>query len=111
MAKIVYVSPVKEVSGKLSKKDKVCYMVRRAATSNVEMLANPCYTTVCGVRSTLPTAEEIARRTRFGDICKQTQARLQDASKVQADLAAFRQQSDYKTIRQFVWHQVADSLE
>jgi len=110
MAKVVYISPVKEVSGKISKKDKVIYMVRRAATSNAEMIANPCYTTVCGTRSTLPSASEIAARTRFGNICKATQARLKDPSKVQADLAAFKQQSDYKTIRQYVWHAVSDEL-
>ena len=83
-------------------------MTRVAPTSNAEMLNNPNYTTICGTRSTLPTAAEIAQRTRFGTICKATQARLKDPSKSQADLAAFKQQTEYKTLRQFVWHAVAD---
>lgn len=110
MAKITYIDPVKNVQGKLSKKSKVCYMVRKAPTSNPEMLANPNYTTVCGKRSTLPSASEIAARTRFGNVCKQTQARLKDPSKVAADLAGFKAQTDYTTLRQYVWHQVADEL-
>ena len=108
MAKITYIDPVKSVQGKLSKASKVCYMVRKAPTSNAEMIANPNYTTIIGKRSTLPSASEIAQRTRFGNICKQTQARLKDSSKMQTDLAAYKQQTKYKTLRQFVWHLVAD---
>lgn len=89
MAKIIFIDPVKSVSGKLSKKSKVCYMTRVAPTSNVEMLNNPNYTTICGVRSTLPSAAEIAQRSRFGTICKQTQARLKDPQKMAADMAVF----------------------
>ena len=108
MAKIIYKDPIKSVSGKLSKKSDTIYMVRRAATSNTEMIENPCYTSVYGKRSTLPSASEIAARTKFGAICKATQARLKDPSKMQADLAAFKQQTEYQTIRQYVWHKCAD---
>jgi len=108
MAKVTYKDPIKTISGKISKKDGTIYMVRTAPTSNPEMIANPCYSSIYGKRSTLPSASEIAQRTRFGTICKQTQTRLKDPSKMQADLAAFKQQTDYKTLRQYVWHQVAD---
>lgn len=108
MAKIIYKDPIKSVSGKLSKKSDTIYLVRTAPTSNPDMIANPCYSSVYGKRSTLPSASEIAARTRFGTICKQTQARLKDPSKVAADLAAYKAQSEYKTLRQFVWHAVAD---
>lgn len=81
MAKVVYVSPVKEVSGKLSKADKVIYQVRKAPTSNVEMLANPCYTSAYGARKTPFSATEIAYQTRFGKIAKAVTTRLADPGK------------------------------
>lgn len=108
MARITYLDPVKHVQGKLSKKSKVCYMVRKAPTSNPETIENPNYSTVCGVRSTLPSASEIAARTRFGNVCKACQTRLKDPTKAQQDLAAFKAQTEFKTLRQYVWHQCAD---
>ena len=111
MAKIIYQAPVKSVSGKLSKSDKVIYMTRRAATSNPEMLANPCYTSIQGTRSTPYTDAEKAKQTRFGKICKATLTRLNDASKQQADLAAFKAQTQYTTLRQYVWHECAKTVE
>lgn len=110
MAKITYKDPIKTISGKISKNSDTIYMVRTAPTSNPEMIANPCYSSIYGKRSTLPSASEIAARTRFGNVCKQTQARLKDPSKVAADLAGFKAQTDYTTLRQYVWHQVANEL-
>ncbi len=111
MAKITYIAPVKTVSGKLSKADKVIYMVRRAATSNQEMIENPCYSSTCGKRSTPFSDSEKAAQTRFGKICVATNERLNDAQKQAADIAAFKSQSVYTTIRQYVWHQVAATIE
>ena len=111
MAKITYIAPVKTVSGKLSKADKVIYMVRRAATSNAEMIENPCYSSTCGKRSTPFSDAEKAAQSRFGRICVATTPRLNDASKQQADIAAFKAQSQYSTLRQFVWHEVAATIE
>lgn len=111
MAKVVYVSPVKEVSGKISKKDKVIYQVRKAPTSNQEMLANPCYTSAYGVRKTPYSATEIAYQTRFGKVAKATTARLADPSKKAQDQAAFKNQTEYKTLRQYVWHQCSAEIE
>lgn len=111
MAKIIYIDPVKSVSGKLSKKSKVCYMVRRAATSNLEMIQNPCYTAVCGKRSTPFSAAEIAYQTRFGKVAKAVTARLADPSKKAADQAAFKTHTEFKTLRQYVWHQCSAEVE
>ena len=111
MAKITYIAPVKTVSGKLGKKDKVIYMVRRAATSNSKMIENPCYSSTCGVRSTPYSDAEKAAQVRFGKICSATLARLNDASKQAADIAAFKAQSLYTTLRQYVWHEVAATIE
>ena len=110
MAKITYLPPIKSVSGKLAKKDKVVYMVRRAATSNEEMLANPYYSSTCGVRSTPYSDSEKAAQARFGKICMKTNERLNDAEKQAADTAAFKAQSTYSTLRQFVWHEVAKEI-
>ena len=111
MAQITYESPVKNVSGKLHKADKIIYQVRRAPTSNQAMIANPNYTSVCGKRSTPFSDSEKAAQTRFGRICIATNERLNDASKQAADVAAFRAQSQYTTLRQFVWHEVAATIE
>ena len=111
MAKITYISPVKTVSGKLAKKDKVIYLTRRAATSNEDMIANPCYTAVMGTRSTPVTQTERDLRERFGKICKGTLQRLKDPTHQATDQAGFKAQTQYKTLKQYVWHQVADSIE
>lgn len=111
MAKVTYIDPVNTVSGKLARRHRTTYMVRQAATSNPAMLANPCYTTCITKRKTAITQSEVAYRTRFGAICTATRQRMQDASKIAADIAAFKAQRQYTTLYQFVWHQVADSME
>ena len=111
MAKIRYIAPIRSVSGKLAKNDKVIYMVRRAATSNQEMIENPCYSSICGKRSTPFSDAEKAAQLRFGKICVKTTERLNDAQKQAQDIAAFKSQSTYKTIKQYVWHQVAATIE
>ena len=111
MAQITYLSPVKTVSGKITKADKVIYQVRKAPTSNPLMIANPCYTSTCGKRSTPFSDSEKAAQSRFGRICVATNERLNDATKQAQDIAAFKAQSVYTTIRQYVWHQVAATIE
>ncbi len=110
MAHITYIDPVKSVSGKLSKKSTVTFMVRQAATSNAAMLQNPNYTHIRGKRTTALSQSEVEYRTRFGTICKATTARMRDASKIAADIAAFKKQSQYKTLRQYVWHLCSDEI-
>ncbi len=111
MAKVTYIDPVNTVSGKLARRHRTTYMVRQAATSNPAMLANPCYTTCITKRKTALTASEVTYRTRFGQICTAARQRMQDASKMPTDIAAFKAQHQYTTLYQFVWHQVADSME
>ena len=110
MAKVTYIDPVKTVSGKLAKKSTITFMVRKAATSNEDMLNNPNYTHIMGKRTTPLNQAEKDYRARFGTICAATGRRLQDTSKMEADSAAFKAQSQYKTLRQYVWHQVADTI-
>ena len=111
MAQIRYIPPVKSVSGKLSKKDKVIYLVRKAPTSNLKMLENPYYSSMSGVRSTAYSAAELAAQTRFGKVCKATQARLGDPTKKEQDMAAFKAQTQYSTLRQYVWNQCSAEIE
>lgn len=108
MAKVVYIEPIESISGKLFKKSKVVFMVRKAATSNS---GNKNYTHSVGVRSTQPSENELAHRAKFGQICKAVSTRLTDGTQMAKDQAAFKQQTAYKTLRQFVWHAVSDSME
>lgn len=68
-------------------------------------------TSICSKRSTPYSASEIAYQTRFGKIAKGTTARLADPSKKAADQAAFKTQTEFKTLRQYVWHQVSTEIE
>ena len=111
MAKVFYLDPIDHISGKISKQTRTTYMHRTAATANPAMLANPNFTHICGKRTTAVSQSEVAYRTRFGAICKATRQRMQDASKMPADIAAFKAQRQYTTLYQFVWHQVADTIE
>ena len=110
MAKVKYEGPVKSVSGKLSKDSKVIYKVRRAATSNKAMQENPCYSCSQGVRSTPYSDAEKAAQVRFGKIGAETTKRLNDAGLKDADMAAFKAQTQYTTLRQYVWHAVAATV-
>ena len=74
------------------------------------MLQNPNYTHIRGKRTTALSQSEVEYRTRFGAICKATTARMRDASKMPADIAAFKAQSQYKTLRQYVWHLCSDEI-
>ena len=111
MAKVTYLDPIDHLSGKISKQSRTTYMHRSAATSNPAMLANPNFTHVRGQRTTAASQSEVAYRTRFGKICTAARSRMQDASKIAADIAAFKAQRQYTTLYQFVWHQVADTME
>ena len=108
MAKVTYLDPIDHLSGKISKQSRITYMHRTAATANT---GTPDFTHVRSNRTTAPSESEVAYRTRFGQICKATRQRLMDASKIPADIAAFKAQRQYATLYQFVWHQVADTIE
>lgn len=110
MAKVTYIDPIATLSGKIVKRHQTTYMVRQAATSNPAMLDNPCFTTVLRKRRTGISQSEQEYCTRFGAICKAVNTRLHDATKMPADMAAFKSQHQYTTLRQYVWHQVADSM-
>lgn len=61
-----------------------------------------------GTRNTVapPYSEtELAVQNRFKTVVAATRKRLQDASKMQQDLQAFKSQSVYRTLYQYVFNQ------
>lgn len=58
-----------------------------------------------------PNETVLAQRARFKAIAALTFARLSDPSKMVEDQQGFRNQSTYKTLRQYVWHIVQDEYD
>ena len=112
MAKVTFIDPIKSVSGKLSKKHHVVHCIRQAATNNPEMIRNPQFTQWKDPnREIKQTAAQMAWTQKFGQIGNATRARLIDASHMNADRAAFANQSEYKTLYSFVWNLVREEME
>ena len=107
MAKVTYLDPIDHLSGKIAKAYRTTYMHRTAASANA---VNPNFTHVRGDRTTPLSQAETEYRAKFGQICKAARQRLNDATKLPTDTANFKAQSTYRTLYQFVWHAVADSL-
>ena len=108
MARITYIEPVATVSGKLFKSSNIIFMRRKAATSNQDV---PNFTHSVGKRSTQPSESELQHRSKFGTIAKAVSKRLVNPTQMAKDQAAYKSQSTYKTLRQYVWHQVSDTME
>ena len=56
------------------------------------------------VRSTRPSADEISHRTDFGAVARMVNTRLHNQQQHAQDVAAFKAQSRYTTLRQYVWN-------
>ena len=107
MAKVTYIDPIKEISGKLTKSHSTVLNVRRAKTSNQDMIDNPCYTSWRDPKKKVKlSAGQVAWNETFKQICIGTHERMMDPAHISADQAAFMQQSEYKTLYQYVWNQV-----
>ena len=100
MAKVEYAFPVEKVHGRISKNHKVGFSHRKATKRN--------FTTVYGVRSTKPSADELLRRDKFAAVCKSTRARLINPQQVPIDQAGFAAQKKYATIWGYVFRQEWD---
>ena len=108
MAKVTYLDPIDHLSGKISKQTRTIYVHRSAVTSNP---GSPNFTQIRGNRTTAVSQTEMDARKRFGNICTAARKRMADASKMAADQAAFRTQTQYRTLYQYIWHQVAATIE
>ena len=97
MAKVEYAFPVEKIHGKVAKHHKIGFAHRVASKLN--------YTQAYGKRSTPVTKKETDHRTKFGIVSTATAARLADPTKMQADQLAYKAQTKYKTLRQYVFNQ------
>ena len=107
MAKVTYLDPIDHLSGKIAKAYRITYMHRSAATANTD---NPNFTQVRRKRTTPLSENETNRRQLFAQIAKAVRLRMIDATQFQTDTTAFKKQTTYKTLYQFVWNTVANSL-
>ena len=124
MAKVEYADAIKTVSGALTKINKksphAADQKMVLATHRVAATTNPACSRLflrglSSVTRTTPySADEKAAQTRFGNIAKAVALRRKNVEQMVADQQAFQAQKDtpggYKTIKQYLWHVVADSL-
>ena len=96
MAKVEYAFPVEKLHGKIAKSHKIGFAHRAASKLN--------YTQSYGVRTTKYSQAEIDHQTKFAAVAAMVNARLADPNQMPLDQLAFRAQSKYKTLRQYVWH-------
>ena len=103
MAKVEYAFPVEVIHGKVAKRHKIGFAHRAASKLN--------YTQSYGKRTTKYSQAEIDHQTMFGAVAKAVNARLADPNQAPLDQMAFKEQSKYKTLRQYVWHLVQAEYE
>ena len=114
MAKVNWSAGIDSVSGALSKPGKStqhsCNKMllgthRVAATTNPN--CNRLYLRKKVERSTSPSADEMAARTRFAAVAQAVSTRAKDVSKITADQEAFKAQKDLpggrKTLKSWYW--------
>ena len=97
MAKVEYAFPVEKIHGKVAKHHKVGFAHRAASKLN--------YTQGYGPRTTPVTQKELDHRKKFGIVSIATTNRLADAEQMPIDHMAFKAQTKYKTLRQYVFNQ------
>ena len=103
MGLVVFEDPIHHISGKISNKYRTCYNYRKRSDRK--------YTSVHGDRTTPVSATEIAWRTLFAQICQATLDRMADPNFIAQDQVAYRQQTKYKTLYQYVWNLMRDQIE
>ena len=96
MAKVEYAFPVDKIHGRISKKHKLGFAHRKASLKN--------YTVTYGVRTTPYTEKETAQKAKFSTVGQAVRARMKDPTKINEDLAAFKAQTEYKTLYRFLWN-------
>lgn len=96
MARIEYAFPVDKIHGKVAKSHKIGFAHRTSSKLN--------YSVEYGKRSTPFSTDEVAHQTKFGIVANAARARMQDPSKMTADQEAFREQTKYKTMYQYLFN-------
>ena len=106
--KITYLAPVDNASGKIFGMKQSFVAVTRSFGNR----RRGC--SVTGQRDLVNhpyTEKEVSHRSKFATISRMVTARMQDPSKMVEDQQAFREQSEYDTMRKFLWHLIAAELE
>ena len=96
MAKVEYAFPVEVIHGKVAKRHKIGFAHRKASKLN--------YTQSYSPRSTKYSQAEKDHQAKFAAVAAMVNARLADPNQMPLDQLAFKGQSKYKTLRQYVWH-------
>ena len=96
MAKVEYAFPVEVIHGKVAKRHKIGFAHRKASKLN--------YTQSYSKRSTKYSQAEKDHQAKFAAVAAMVNARLADPNQMPLDQLAFKGQSKYKTLRQYVWH-------
>ena len=97
MAHVEYAFPVEVIHGKVAKRHKIGFAHRVASKLN--------YTQAYGKRSTKYSQAEKDHQAKFAAVAAATNARLADPNQMPIDQLAFKAQSKYTTLRQYVWNQ------
>lgn len=111
------IAPVNSISGCFGQQRKsickktVIANIRRAPSAYSGGTPYQYFSVRQNARSTPYSTTEVEQQTRFGKVCKATSVRLKDPAQTAADLAAFKAQNEYKTLRQYVWHKVKETIE
>ena len=103
MAKVEYAFPVDKIHGRISKKHKLGFAHRKESHKH--------YTVAYGVRTTPYTEKELTHRAKFAAVCAATRSRMADPSQAAADMMAFKAQTKYKTLYQYVFRQEWNAYE
>ncbi len=97
MAHVEYAFPVEKIHGKVAKHHKIGFAHRVASKLN--------YTQAYGKRTTKYSQAEKDHQAKFAAVAAATNARLADPNQMPIDQLAFKAQSKYTTLRQYVWNQ------
>ena len=105
---INYLAPVDNASGKIfGKKEKFVAVTRNwgnrrrgcAVTGERDLKNHPV------------TKAETDHRTKFAAVAAMVNARLADPNQMMQDQLAYKAQSKYKTLRQYVWHLCSEEYD
>ena len=100
MAKIEPMDLVKSMSGKLCGHSDISFAKKGDTQYTMKR---------CNKRTSAPSEAELAQRTKFAAISAAVNARVK--AKDPADLAAFKAQKKYKTLRKYLWQLETESYE
>ena len=100
MAKIEPMDLVKSLSGKLCGHSDISFAKKGDTQYTMKR---------CNKRTSAPSEAELSQRTKFAAISAAVNARVK--ANAPADLAAFKAQKKYKTLRKYLWQLESQTYE